>query len=240
MTDIAVENLSKQFGPTRAVDDLTFRAREGAVTAFLGRNGAGKTTTLRVLLGLVEPTAGSATLGGARYRDLPDPRRRVGAVLEASGFHPGRSGRNHLRVIQAAARLPRSRVDTVLELVGLDEASQRRTRGYSLGMRQRLGLAAALLGDPEVLVLDEPTNGLDPEGIRWIRDLLRGLAAEGRTVLVSSHILAEVAQIANDVVIIESGRLVQEAPLGELLAQGVSLEERFFALTGAPTNGGGN
>lgn len=216
---IEVASLSKAFGKTQAVADLSFRAEPGTVTGFLGPNGAGKSTTLRAVLGLVHPDAGSAVVLGKRYRELDRPIERVGAVLEASPVHPGRSGRNHLRVLATAAGLPRSRVDEVLELVELTAAARRRAGGYSLGMRQRLGLAAALLGDPEVLVLDEPANGLDPQGIRWLRELLRSLAAEGRTILISSHVLAEVSQTVDDVVIIDRGRLVLQAPMAEVLAR---------------------
>jgi ABC-2 type transport system ATP-binding protein len=215
---IDVVELSKRFGKTQAVAGLSFRVEPGTITGFLGPNGAGKSTTLRAVLGLVHPDAGSATVLGVRYRDLHDPLRRVGAVLEASEVHPGRSGRNHLRVLAAAAGLPRSRVEEVLELVELKNAAKRRVKGYSPGMRQRLGLATALLGDPEVLVLDEPANGLDPAGIRWLRDLLRSLAAEGRTILISSHVLAEVAQTVDRVVIIHRGRLIQQATIEEVLA----------------------
>jgi ABC-2 type transport system ATP-binding protein len=216
---IRVERLTKRYGATLAVDDLTFGAAPGRITGFLGPNGAGKTTTLRTLLGLVHPSAGEATIAGVPYRALDDPSRRVGAVLETATFHPGRSGRNHLRVIATAAALPRSRVDEVLALVDLTAAARRRVKGYSLGMRQRLALAAALLGDPTVLVLDEPANGLDPQGVRWLRDFLRRLAGEGRTILVSSHVLAEVAQTVDDVVIIHRGRLVLQAPIGDVLAR---------------------
>jgi ABC-2 type transport system ATP-binding protein len=188
------------------------------VTGFLGPNGAGKSTTLRAILGLVRPTAGRATVLGAPYRELDRLPQRVGAVLETFDAHPGRSGRNHLRVLTAAAGLPTSRVDEVLQLVDLTDAARRRAKGYSLGMRQRLGLAAALLGDPEVLVLDEPANGLDPQGIRWLRDLLRSLAREGRTVLISSHVLAEIAQTVDEVVIIHRGRLVRHATMAEVEA----------------------
>ena len=215
---IDVVDLSKRFGKTQAVTGLSFRVEPGTITGFLGPNGAGKSTTLRAVLGLVHPDSGSATVLGVRYRDLDRPLGRVGAVLEASEVHPGRSGRNHLRVLAAAAGLPRSRVEEVLELVELKNAAKRRVKGYSLGMRQRLGLATALLGDPEVLVLDEPANGLDPAGIRWLRDLLRSLAAEGRTILISSHVLAEVAQTVDRVVIIHRGRLIQQATIGEVLA----------------------
>jgi ABC-2 type transport system ATP-binding protein len=207
MSALEVHRLTKRFGAVTAVDDLTFAVRPGTVTGFLGPNGAGKTTTLRMLLGLVTPTSGTATIGGRRYAEIHDPLRQVGAVLEASSFHPGRSARDHLRVLCAAAGLPASRADDALRQVGLAEAAGRRVGGFSLGMRQRLGLASALLGEPGVLILDEPANGLDPEGIRWLRGFLRHLADGGRTVLVSSHVLAEVAQTVDDVVIIATGRL---------------------------------
>jgi ABC-2 type transport system ATP-binding protein len=218
MAVITVQGLTKRFGDVLAVDRLDFGVEEGTVTGFLGPNGAGKTTTLRMLLGLVAPTSGSATVGGRPYRELPDPLRRVGAVLEAGGFHPGRTARDHLRVLATAAGLAQGRVDQVLDQVGLAGAAGRRVGGFSLGMRQRLGLASALLGDPEVLVLDEPANGLDPEGVRWLRGLVRGLAAEGRTVLVSSHLLAEVAQTVDQVVIIDRGRLVAQSSVDALTA----------------------
>jgi ABC-2 type transport system ATP-binding protein len=222
MADAAIEatGLTKRYASVTAVDDLSFRVREGAVTGFLGPNGAGKTTTLRMVLGLARPTAGSATIEGRPYVDLDDPARTVGANLEVAGAHPGRSGRNHLRALAAMAGLPRSRVDEVLALVELTDAADRRAGKYSLGMRQRLGLAATLLGDPRVLVLDEPANGLDPQGIRWLRDFLRGMAAEGRTVLVSSHVLAEVAQTVDDVVVIHRGRMVQQGTVQSLTAAG--------------------
>jgi ABC-2 type transport system ATP-binding protein len=213
---IEVDRLTKRFRNTLAVDDLSFKVREGAITGFLGPNGAGKTTTLRIVLGLVRPTSGSAQVLGHPYRALEAPARQVGAVLEASGFHPGRSGRSHLRVVAAASGLPRSRVDEVLEIVGLSGDAGRRVGGYSLGMRQRLSLAAALLGDPQVFVLDEPANGLDPQGIRWLRELLQSLAGEGRTILISSHVLAEVEQIADEVVIIHRGKFVEHATTAEL------------------------
>jgi ABC-2 type transport system ATP-binding protein len=218
MAVIEVNGLTKRFGAVLAVDRLSFEVRNGAVTGFLGPNGAGKTTTLRMLLGLVAPTAGTATIDGRPYRELADPLHHVGAVLEASSFHPGRTARNHLLVQAVAGRIGRSRVDEVLELVGLGDDAGRRVGGFSLGMRQRLGLAAALLGDPEVLILDEPANGLDPEGVRWLRELLRGLAEQGRTVLVSSHILAEVARTVDEVVILDHGRLVVQSTLEELTA----------------------
>ncbi len=204
---IEVSGLTKRFGSVLAVDDLSFTADEGRVVGFLGPNGAGKTTTLRMLLGLVNPTAGTATVDGKTFVHLEDPVHTVGAVLDGGMLHPGRSGRNHLRALAMASGVSNSRVDELLELVALTEAADRRAGGYSLGMRQRLGLAAALLGDPRVLVLDEPANGLDPQGIRWLRDFLRRLASEGRAILVSSHVLAEVAQTADDVVVITQGPL---------------------------------
>ena len=216
---IEVENLTKRFRKTVAVDDLSFKIREGAITGFLGPNGAGKTTTLRVILGLVHPTAGKATVMGRLYRQLESPTQQVGAVLEASDFHPGRSGRNHLRVLAAATGIPRSRVEEVLEVVDLQGAAGRRAGGYSLGMRQRLSLAGALLGDPGILVLDEPANGLDPQGIRWLREFLRSLAAEGRTIFISSHVLAELEQIVDEVVIIHRGKFVVQASTAELVAR---------------------
>jgi ABC-2 type transport system ATP-binding protein len=213
---LQVSNLTKRFGRTVAVRDLTFEVGPGTITGFLGPNGAGKTTTLRVLLGLHAPTAGSARILGRRYADLDQPLGHVGAVLDADGFHRGRSGWAHLRAVATAAGLASARVDEVLDLVGLGAAADRRVKTYSLGMRQRLAIAAALLGDPEVLILDEPGNGLDPEGIRWLRAFLRARAAEGRTVFVSSHQLAEIAQTVDDVVIVDRGRLVAHAPVREL------------------------
>ncbi|WP_127497746.1 ABC transporter ATP-binding protein [Actinoplanes solisilvae] len=218
--EIVVEHLTKQYKRLRAVDDLSFRVRSGRVTGFLGPNGAGKTTTLRMLLGLVTPTAGTATFGSRKYVDLPDPVREVGAVLEASSANRGRTGRNHLRMICRAAGLPDSRADEVLATVGLTPAANRKFKGYSLGMKQRLGIAAALLGDPRVLILDEPANGLDPEGIRWMRDLLKSLAAEGRTVLVSSHLLGEMQLLADDVVIVAAGKLIRQGPVHDVLGDG--------------------
>ncbi|SNY07990.1 ABC transporter ATP-binding protein [Paractinoplanes atraurantiacus] len=215
--EIVVEHLTKQYKRLRAVDDLSFSVRTGRVTGFLGPNGAGKTTTLRMLLGLVTPTSGQATFGGTKYVDLHDPLKHVGAVLEASSAHRGRTGRNHLRMICRAAGLPDSRADEVLTIVGLTPAANRKFKGYSLGMRQRLGIAAALLGDPRVLILDEPANGLDPEGIRWMRDLLKALASEGRTVLVSSHLLGEMQLLADDVVIVAAGKLIRQGPVDEVL-----------------------
>jgi len=215
---IEVDSLTKRYGSTVAVQDLSFAVSAGRVTGFLGPNGAGKSTTMRAILGLVRPTSGTTTVLGSPYRELRQPEKRVGALLETFDAHPGRSGRSHLRVLALAGGIPRSRVDEVLALVELSGAGRRRVKGYSLGMRQRLGLAAALLGDPEVLVLDEPANGLDPQGIRWLRDFLRSLAAEGRTILVSSHVLAEVAQTVDDVVIIHRGKLVQQAAMAEVEA----------------------
>jgi ABC-2 type transport system ATP-binding protein len=214
---IEVQTLTKTFGGRRVVDDLTFQVRPGRVTAFLGPNGAGKTTTLRILLGLVQGDSGTAMVNGHRYADLCDPARVVGASLENSAFHPGRTGFGHLQVLAAYAGIGRRRVREVLEEVGLTDAAGRRVGGYSLGMRQRLGLAAALLGDPPVLILDEPSNGLDPDGIRWLRSFLRAKGAEGRTVLVSSHVLREVDQTATDAVVIAGGRLRAAAPIAELV-----------------------
>ena len=219
MAIITIEGLTKRFGEVVAVDGLSFEVDQGTVVGFLGPNGAGKTTTLRMLLGLVAPTAGAARIHGRPYRELAEPVRQVGAVLEASSFHPGRSARDHLRVVAAAAGLPSARADQVLAQVGLADAAGRRVGGFSLGMRQRLGLAAALLGDPQVLVLDEPANGLDPEGVHWLRGLLRHLADQGHTVLVSSHVLAEVAQTVDQVVIIARGRLVTQSTLAALTAR---------------------
>jgi ABC-2 type transport system ATP-binding protein len=214
-----------------AVDGITFALEPGTVTGFLGPNGAGKTTTLRLLLGLAEPTAGEALVFGRRYRELEQPIRRVGAVLESSDFHPARSGRDHLRALALAAGLPLGRVEEVLEQVDLSDAAKRRVRTYSLGMRQRLGLAAALLGDPELLILDEPANGLDPAGVRWLRTFLQRLTAQGRTVLVSSHLLAEVAQTVDRVLIIDHGRLLASGSLDELTRDGRTLEDVYLALT---------
>jgi ABC-2 type transport system ATP-binding protein len=234
MTGITVLGLSKQFGKVRAVDGLTFEVPPGQVTGFLGPNGAGKTTTLRMILGLARPTSGRALIGGLPYHELQAPRREVGAVLETTGFHPGRRGRDHLRVAAQIAGLPERRVDEVLDQVDLTGAAGRRVRGYSLGMRQRLGLAAALLGEPRLLILDEPGNGLDPAGMAWLRGMLRDFAAAGGAVLVSSHLLAEVAQTVDRVVILAGGRVRYNGPLDDLGAEDASLETAFLRLTGAP------
>ncbi len=234
MSRVSVTGLTKRFGAVEAVRDLEFDVDAG-VTGFLGPNGAGKTTTLRMLLGLVRPTAGTATIDGRRYAELAEPRRAVGAVLEATGFHPGRSARAHLAILATASNLPSARVDVVLDEVGLTADAHRRVGGFSLGMRQRLGLAAALLGDPGVLVLDEPANGLDPAGMAWLRGLLRDLAAEGRAVLVSSHVLAEVAQTADRAVVVSDGRLRYAGTLDDLAGPGggvAALEAAFLRLTG--------
>jgi ABC-2 type transport system ATP-binding protein len=228
---VSVRGLTKRYGSQLAVDDLTFALEAGTITGFLGPNGAGKSTTLRLLLGLAQPTAGEALVFGRRYAELEHPARRVGALLESGDFDPGRSGRNHLRALALAIGVESRRIDELLELVGLRTAASRRVRTYSLGMRQRLGLAAALLGDPELLLLDEPANGLDPEGVHWLRGFMRQFAEKGRTVLVSSHVLAEVAQTVDAVVIINRGSLV--ATLGrDQLADGErSLEDRYLQLT---------
>jgi ABC-2 type transport system ATP-binding protein len=231
MTDVEMRDLTKTFGGVTAVNGMSFTVPAGKVTGFLGPNGAGKTTTLRMVLGLVRPSAGEALIGGVPYRRLARPRRHVGALLEATGFHPGRRARDHLRVLTAAGGLPDHRVDEVLGQVGLASSAGRRVREFSLGMRQRLSLAAALLGDPPVLLLDEPANGLDPAGIAWLRGLLRGLADEGRTVLVASHVLSEVAQTADHVVIVNEGRLRFAGPLRELGETSGALESAFLNLT---------
>jgi ABC-2 type transport system ATP-binding protein len=215
---IVIDHLTKVFGHQRAVDDLSFTVEPGSVTGFLGPNGAGKTTTLRMLLGLIEPTGGTATVNGLHYHELTAPLQTVGAALEAASFHPAHTGLQHLRIYAAAAGLPARRADEVLALVGLSGDAKKKTKGYSMGMRQRLALAATLLGDPRVLILDEPANGLDPEGIRWLRGFFRHLASEGRTVLVSSHQLAEVQEVADRVVILNRGKLVRSGTLAELSA----------------------
>jgi ABC-2 type transport system ATP-binding protein len=233
---VSAHALTKRYGDVVAVEDLTFSLQAGTVTGFLGPNGAGKTTTLRVLLGLARPTAGEALVFGRRYGELESPSRRIGAVLESNDFHPGRSGRNHLRALALAAEIARSRVEEVLELVELESVAARRVKTYSLGMRQRLGLAAALLGDPELLLLDEPANGLDPAGVHWLRGFLRRFAEQDRTVLVSSHVLAEVAQTVDQVVIINRGRLLTSGPLADLTERGRTLEDVYLELTAGRTS----
>jgi ABC-2 type transport system ATP-binding protein len=218
--ELEVRNLTKRYGKTVAVDDLSFAVEAGRVTGFLGPNGAGKTTTMRALLGLLRPSQGEALVEGRPPVEMSEPLRTIGAALEATAFHPGRSGRNHLRTLAAAARIPDSRIEEVLEMVELSGAADRRVKGYSLGMRQRLALAAALLGEPRILILDEPANGLDPQGMRWLRDLLRDQAAGGRTVLVSSHLLSEVAQTADELVMIRDGKLVAQTSLADFTAGG--------------------
>ena len=231
MTEVAARGLTKTFGRVTAVRDMTFTAPAGTITGFLGPNGSGKTTTLRMTLGLIRPTGGQALIGGVPYTSLAHPRRQVGALLEATGFHPGRRARDHLRVLAAAERIPDRRVDEVLGQVGLAGAAGRRVRGFSLGMRQRLGLAAALLGDPEVLLLDEPANGLDPAGIAWLRGLLRGLAAEGRTIVLASHLLSEITQTADHVLIVSAGQLRFAGPLRDIGETNEALESAFLDLT---------
>ena len=231
MTDVTARGLTKTFGRVTAVRDMSFTAPAGKITGFLGPNGSGKTTTLRIALGLVQPTGGTVLIGGVPYSQLDHPRRRVGALLEASGFHPGRRARDHLRVLAAAERIPDRRVNEVLGQVDLAEAAGRRVRGFSLGMRQRLGIAAALLGDPDALILDEPVNGLDPAGIAWLRGLLRRLAAEGRTIVLASHLLSEIAQTADHVLIVSAGQLRFAGPLREIGETNEALESAFLNLT---------
>lgn len=235
MNVVDVRGLTKRYGSICAVDDLSFSLQPGIVTGFLGPNGAGKTTTLRLLLGLAEPSSGTALVFGQRYRALDDPTAAVGAILESNDFHPARTGRDHLRALAIAAEIQAERVDEVLALVELTDGAGRQVKTYSLGMRQRLGLAAALLGDPQLLVLDEPTNGLDPAGIHWLRKFLRGFVDGGRTVLLSSHLLAEVAQAVDRVMIISHGRLVADSPLADLTSGGLTLEDVYLDLTGAGT-----
>jgi ABC-2 type transport system ATP-binding protein len=230
---IAARGLTKRYGATTAVDGLSFDVRPGC-TGFLGPNGSGKSTTMRLILGLDAPDRGDVRIGGLRYRELCWPLREVGALLESRAFHPGRSGRAHLRAIAASNDIRRSRVEEVLGVVGLAEVADRRAGTYSLGMAQRLGLATALLGDPGVLILDEPVNGLDPQGIRWIRDLLKSLAAEGRTVFISSHLVGELAQTADQLLVIGGGRLLAETSVAELSARAASLEDAFFELVDEP------
>ena len=228
---IEARGLVKRYGSTIAVDNLSFDVMPGTVTGFLGPNGAGKSTTMRMMLGLDRPDAGTVRISGKSYHDLRSPLREVGALLEAKAFHPGRTARSHLAALAASNSIPKRRVDEVLEITGLEKAAGRRAGTFSLGMSQRLGIAAALLGDPAVLLLDEPVNGLDPEGIRWIRNLLKSLAADGRTVLISSHLISEVAQTADRLVVIGQGRLLAQTTVAGLSARSSSLEEAFFALT---------
>ncbi|MFI7389025.1 ABC transporter ATP-binding protein [Streptomyces tendae] len=217
MTSIDVQSLTKEYGTRRAVDDLTFTVRPGRVTGFLGPNGAGKSTTMRLVLGLDRPTSGTATVGGRAYTTLHEPLRHIGALLDADAAHGSRTARNHLRVLAASNRVPARRVDEVMEETGIASVARRRVKTFSLGMRQRLGIAAALLGDPEVVMLDEPSNGLDPEGIIWIRELLRRMAAEGRTVLVSSHLMNETASFADHLVVLGRGRLLADTPMRDFI-----------------------
>jgi ABC-2 type transport system ATP-binding protein len=235
MAMIEARGLTKRFGPRLAVDALSFEVRPGRVTGFLGPNGSGKSTTMRLILGLDRPDAGHAFIGGRRYRDLGWPLREAGALLEARAWHPGRTARSHLAALAASNAIGRHRVDEVLGLAGLGEVAGQRVGKFSLGMAQRLGIAAALLGDPPVLLLDEPVNGLDPAGIHWIRDLLRSLAGQGRTVFVSSHLISEMALMAEHVVVIGQGRLLADAPVADLAARAPSLEDAFLALTSAST-----
>jgi len=230
---IEVRDLTKRYNGTPAVDALSFDVRPGTVTGFLGPNRSGKSTTMRLILGLDRPDAGRVRIGGHRYRDLRWPLREVGALLEAKAFHPGRTARAHLAALAASNAIAASRVDEVLGMVGLAGAARKRAGKFSLGMGQRLGIAAALLGDPPVLLLDEPVNGLDPAGIHWIRDLLKSLASRGRTVFVSSHLISEMALMAEHVVVIGEGRLLADAPVADLAARAPSLEDAFLQLTGA-------
>jgi ABC-2 type transport system ATP-binding protein len=233
---IEARGLVKRYGSTTAVDNLSFDVLPGTVTGFLGPNGAGKSTTMRMILGLDRPDAGTVKIAGKNYHDLRWPLREVGALLEAKAFHPGRTARAHLTALAASNSIPRRRVNDVLEITGMEKAAGRRAGKFSLGMSQRLGIAAALLGDPAVLLLDEPVNGLDPEGIRWIRNLLKNLAAHGRTVLISSHLISEVAQTADQLIVIGQGRLLAQTTVTELSSRGRSLEEAFFTLTEGSTD----
>ena len=230
---IEVRDLTKRYGSTLAVDTLSFDVRPGMVTGFLGPNGSGKSTTMRLIMGLDTPDAGQARIGGRRYRDLRWPLREAGALLEAKAFHPGRSAHAHLHALAASNGIDRRRVDEVLDLVGLAGAARKRAGKFSLGMAQRLGIAAALLGDPPVLLLDEPVNGLDPAGIHWIRDLLKSLAGQGRAVFVSSHLISEIALLAEHLVVIGQGQLLADTSVAELSAGAASLEDAFLRLTGA-------
>jgi ABC-2 type transport system ATP-binding protein len=229
---IEARGLTKRYGSTVAVDALSFEVRPGTVTGFLGPNGSGKSTTMRLIMGLDAPDAGQALVAGQPYRALRWPLREVGALLETRAFHPGRSAEHHLLALAAASAIPRRRVAEVLGMVGLEAVARKRAGGFSLGMAQRLGIAAALLGDPGVLLFDEPVNGLDPQGVRWVRELLRSLAAQGRTVLVSSHLISEMALTAEHLVVIGRGRLLADTTVAELTSRGGSLEEAFLELTG--------
>jgi ABC-2 type transport system ATP-binding protein len=233
---IEARGLVKHYRSTLAVNDLGFDVRPGTVTGFLGPNGAGKSTTMRMIMGLDRPDAGRVTIGGKKYGDLRWPLREVGALLEAKAFHPGRTARAHLTALAASNAIDQRRVDEVLAITGIEKAADRRAGKFSLGMSQRLGIAAALLGDPRVLLLDEPVNGLDPEGIRWIRNLMKHLAAQGRTVLVSSHLISEIAQTADALIVIGQGRLLAQTTVAQLSARNGSLEEAFFQLTGGVTD----
>jgi ABC-2 type transport system ATP-binding protein len=228
---IQVQHLSRRFGSTQALDDLSFEVRPGVVTGFLGPNGAGKSTAMRTMVGLSTPSSGRVLIDGRKYHDLSQPLRVVGTVLDGNGFHPARSARNHLAYLAAANRLPRARVQDVLCGTGLDEVAERRVGRFSLGMKQRLGIAGALLGDPQILILDEPNNGLDPEGIIWLRGMLSALADEGRTVLVSSHVISELALAAGHLVVIGRGRLLADASIEELVAGKATVEEAYLHLT---------
>jgi ABC-2 type transport system ATP-binding protein len=228
---ITADRLTKRYGRTAAVQDLSFTVASGVVTGFLGPNGAGKSTTMRMLIGLDRPDAGQATVNGKPYRELRQPLREVGAMLEARAFHPGRSARAHLRALALSNAIPAARVGEVLRLTGLEAVGGRRAGKFSLGMAQRLGIAAALLGDPQTVILDEPVNGLDPDGVRWIRNLVKSLAAEGRTVLISSHLISEVAQTAEELIVIGQGRLLAQTTVAALSATAGSLEDAFFRLT---------
>ena len=233
MARIVLDHLSKRYGAVRAVDDVSLVLEPGSLTGFVGANGAGKSTTIRMLLGLTRPTSGAATIDGRAYRDLPVPVREVGALTDPDVFHPGRTGRSALRVLAAMSGIGYARVDELLDAVHLGDAADRRVKGYSMGMRQRLALAAALLGDPGTVVLDEPANGLDPRGVHWLRGLLRSLADEGRTVLVSSHLLAELGQTVDDIAVLDGGRVVAHGPAAELLSRSGtgSLEDLYLSLT---------
>ncbi|MBM2621753.1 ATP-binding cassette domain-containing protein [Actinoplanes sp. LDG1-06] len=232
---ITLEKLTKRFGPVTAVDGLDLEIRPGRVTGFLGPNGAGKSTTMRMILGLDRPTSGRALLNGRPYCSYGKPLLKVGSLLEAKAVHPGRTGRNHLLAMARSNGIPARRVDEVLEAVGLTGAARKRSGSYSMGMGQRLGIAGALLGDPPVVILDEPVNGLDPDGVRWIRGLMRGLAAEGRTVFVSSHLLSEMQVTADHLIVIGRGRLIADAPLDEIVAGHASLEDAYYQLTEGTT-----